>query len=319
MLSLKHHALYWGLSLSTIPVTRLRELLIRYGLFPDSVNDIHFPVICLTLYLLIRYTLFLQDEKLKEDTRDLVTTFSGNVIATNLDGPTEEQQIANESNSNHANANGNGIVNGNANGNGNGNGNANGKAARGGKGKKKFFRGANGKPRELQLGEESDQNGNARLSNRNRMPQSPLAMPPDVSLRRLRKASMEKKKPTEHFLLVIASKHYSVLYFISLALLCTRKDWVLGFDDSAENRCVMSAGRVLMTFMTLGTLEPIRRDWLWWPEVWFESALTTLDIWIRIELLAPLIDIVETILYSISRRTHPEWYKEREELFQRPL
>lgn len=36
-------------------------------------------------------------------------------------------------------------------------------------------------------------------------------------------------------------------------------------------------------------------QWPWWPEVWFESALTTSDIWIRIELLAPLIDIVETV------------------------
>jgi hypothetical protein len=256
MLSFKHHALYWGLSLSTIPLTSLRELLNQHGLFPDSVNDIHFPVICLTLYLLIRYTLFLQDEKLKEDTRDVVTTFSGNVVAANLDEPIEEQQIANESNPNHTNANGNGIVNGN----GNGNRSANGKAARGGKGKKKFVRGANGKPRELQLGKESDQNGNARLFNRNRTPQSPLVMLPDVGLRRLRKASMEKKKPTEHFLLVTASKHYSILYFISLALLCTRKDWVLGFGDSAGNRCVVSAGRVFMTFMALGTLEPIRLD-----------------------------------------------------------
>lgn len=256
MLSLKHHVLYWGLSLSTIPLTSLRELLIRYDLFPDSVNDIHFPVICLTLYLLIRYTLFLQDEKLKEDMRDVVTTFSGNVIAANLDEPTEEQQIANESSSNHTNANGNGIVNAN----GNGNGHANGKAARGGKGKKKFIRGANGKPRELQLEKESDQNGNTRLSNRNRTPLSPLVMPPDVGLRRLRKASMEKKKPTEHFLLVAASKHYSLLYLISMALLCTRKDWVLGFGDSAENRYIMSASRVLMTFMALGTFEPIRLD-----------------------------------------------------------
>jgi hypothetical protein len=246
MLSFKHHALYWALSLSTIPLTSLRELLTKYGLFPDFVNDIHFPVICLTLYLLMRYTLSLQDEKVKEDMKDVVTTFGGNVIAANLDEPTEEQQIAKESNSNHTNTNGNG--------------NANGKAARGGKGKKKFVRGANRKPRELQLGKESDQNGNARLSNRNRTPQSPLVMPPDVSLRRLRKASMEKKKPTEHFLLVTASKYYSVLYFMSLALLCTRKDWVLGFGDSAENRCVMSAGRVLMTFMALGTLEPIRLD-----------------------------------------------------------
>jgi hypothetical protein len=36
-------------------------------------------------------------------------------------------------------------------------------------------------------------------------------------------------------------------------------------------------------------------QWPWWPEVWFESALTTSDIWIRIELLAPLIDVVETV------------------------
>jgi hypothetical protein len=248
MLSLKHHALYWALSFSTIPLTILRELITKHGLFPDFVNDIHFPVICLTLYLLMRYTLSLQDEKVKEYMRDAVTTFSGSVVAANLDEPTKEQQTANESNLNHTNANGNE------------NGNANGKAARGGKGKKKFVRGANGKPRELQLGKESDQNGNARLPNRNRIPQSPLVMPPDVSLRRLRKASMEKKKPTEHFLLVTASKHYSVLYFTSLALLCTRKDWVLGFGDNAENRCVMSAGRVLMTFMALGTLEPIRLD-----------------------------------------------------------
>lgn len=246
MLSLKHHALYWALSLSTIPLTILRELFTKHGLFPDFVNDIHFPVICLTLYLLMRYTLSLQDEKVKEDMRDVVATFSGSVVATNLDEPMEEQQIANESYSNHTNANGNS--------------NANSKAARGGKGKKKFVRGANGKPRELQLGKESDQNGNARLSNRNRTPQSPLVMPPDVSLRRLRKASMEKKKPTEHFLLVTASKHYSVLYFIGLALLCTRKDWVLGFGDSAENRYIMSASRVLMTFMALGTFEPIRLD-----------------------------------------------------------
>ncbi|KAM0341313.1 hypothetical protein ACHAPU_010055 [Fusarium lateritium] len=60
-------------------------------------------------------------------------------------------------------------------------------------------------------------------------------------------------------------------------------------------------------------------QWSWWPVVWFEGAVTASDIWIRIQMLIPLIDIVETTLYAILRHTHHEWYNKRRELVQRPI
>ncbi|KAF4989575.1 hypothetical protein FGRMN_9037 [Fusarium graminum] len=371
MLSFKHHALYWVLSLLTVPLAELREFFVYYGLFPDIINDVHFPLLCLTVYILMRYTLGLQEEKLREDKEGVISTFSGNVIAANLDEPSEEERNVEAQRSKRTN------VNGNANGrlNDNANGNVNGREARKRKGKakqkkkqkKRFARGPNGGPREVQR----SQNENARQYNRNGTPQNSLPIPPSVDPRQFAKSSAAKKKPAP-WAVVLLCNHFLVLYFLGLILLCTQKDWTPGFSEYIEGPYTLWSARVLMTFVVLGTLEPIRLDrwdvqvcglgmfsndlifdsrgpgpytsvllgvgglaimggiievgfymvlgqWSWWPALWFEGAATISDTWIRIQLLIPLIDVVETTLYAIFRHTHREWYNRRRELVQRPV
>ncbi|KAM0343819.1 hypothetical protein ACHAPU_008088, partial [Fusarium lateritium] len=236
MLSFKHHALYWVLSLLTVPLAELREYLVYHGLLADFINQVHFPVLCLTVYVSMRYSMGIQEEKLQEGKEGAVTTFRGNVTAANLDEPWEEEQDV-KPECTKANGNANGHLNGNANGNGNG------QAAKRGKKKKRFARGPNGKPRQVQR----SRNGNARQSNRNGTPQNPLVMPPGVDPRQVMKASAAKKKPTSRTVAMVCN-FYLVLYFMSLTLLCTQKDWTLGFSANVEEPYILWSARILLTF-----------------------------------------------------------------------
>ncbi|KAF4455023.1 hypothetical protein F53441_2584 [Fusarium austroafricanum] len=338
MLSFRHHILYWALSLLTLPLTKFRRLLIEHGLFPDYINDIHLPVICLTLHFLFGYVLFQYKEAFRQQREEKFTTpFDGNVLAAKLEKVVEER-------------------------------NGNVKAARvhkGRQGRKRYVRGGNGKPREVQFEKKSDQNGNAKQIN--------VGFTPEDS-DKTRKLFIKKKIkiPGKEDLIEVLCKYNSVVYFACLALFLTYTEPLPGFPEGAESAYVHSIGRVLITFTVLGTLEPFRLSrwdielcglgmfsnccvlcnegpgfyisalmglygifimgiiievilymklqyWPWWPGVWFMDGLAHTDIFIRIELLAPLIDFAETVVYAIASITHTGWYKKRHQIMQRPL
>ncbi|KAF5600867.1 hypothetical protein FPANT_1959 [Fusarium pseudoanthophilum] len=191
MISFKYHALYWVLSLLTVPLTSIRKLLFGHELFMGSIDEVEFATVCLSLYCVARPVLN-RFHNLHREVEVGVTKCSGLVEAADLEKPVEEISITKEPESRNGNA----------------------KGPKTKKGRKKPAKGAN----------------------------------------------------------------------------------------------------------VMGTLEPIRQNyWPWWPAIWFADSLSGLDIFIRVWLLVPLIDVAETVLYAISSRTRPEWYKRRLELMERPL
>ncbi|KAK2693325.1 hypothetical protein QWA68_009300 [Fusarium oxysporum] len=343
MLSFKHHALYWVLSLLTVPLTSIRKLLFGHELFMGSIDEIEFATMCLSMYFVVRPVL----DGLQDFHREVevgVAKCSGLIKAAALEKPVEENSITKEVESRNGNA----------------------KGTKPNKGRKKPAKGANGKPRAVHFQKESSQNGNAKLSNGNRALQNMAAA------QQLRKKSTGRYTPTQQSFFNLAWKYLDVLYYMSLGILFTHTEPLLGFSECVGNDHLQSVGRVLVSFLVIGTLEPIRQNrwdvevsglgmfsyccvlcnegpgpwtstlmgicgllvmgilvecsfyiklqyWPWWPGVWFADSLSGPDIFIRVWLLVPLIDIAETVLYAIASKIRAEWYKKRLELMERPL
>ncbi|KAF5973842.1 hypothetical protein FCOIX_8608 [Fusarium coicis] len=287
MISFKHHALYWVLSLLTVPLTSIRKLLFGHELFMGSIDEVEFATVCLSLYSIARPVLNRFQNSHRESEVG-VTKCSGLVEAADLEKPVEEISIMKEPESRNGNA----------------------KGPKPKKGRKKPAKGANGKPRVVQSQKKEAQNGDAKLSNGNGALQNIAAA------QRLRKKSTGRKQSFFN----LTRKYLDFLYYLSLGILFTHTEPLIGFGECVGNDHLQSVGRVLVSFLVMGTLEPIRQNyWPWWPGIWFADSLSALDIFIRVWLLVPLIDVAETVLYAISSRTRPEWYKRRLELMERPL
>lgn len=238
MLSLRHHILFWVLSSLTLPLTILREYLAKYELIPEIVDDIQCPIIGLTLYTLTRIILKERVKAKHEAEKDL-PAFSGNVIPAQLDELAEQGLVAQASMPNNANTNGNAT------------GNAHNK-------RKKLGRKA--KKRALKQNRRSlNQNGNSRQSNGNGISPKSQVQLDIITSRRLRKNptgngwTESMRQGFLHFIEPILE----VLYWASLVLLLTRAD-LPGLEKSPGVNYGQMAARVLMTFTTLGTLEPLR-------------------------------------------------------------
>ncbi|KAF5688488.1 hypothetical protein FDENT_4854 [Fusarium denticulatum] len=291
MISFKHHALYWVLSLLTVPLTSIRKLLFGHELFMGSIDGVEFATVCLSLYSVVRPVLNgLQD--FHREVEVGVTKCSGLVKAADLEKPVEEISITKGPESRNSNA----------------------KGTKSKKGRKKPAKGANGKPRAVHFQKKEAQNGDAKLSNGNGALQNIAAA------QRLRKKSTGRHAANQQSFFNLTWKYLDFLYFLSLGILFTHTEPLIGFGECVGNDHLQSVGRVLVSFLVMGTLEPIRQNyWPWWPGIWFADSLSGLDIFIRVWLLVPLIDVAETVLYAISSRTRPEWYKRRLELMERPL
>ncbi|KAF5595845.1 uncharacterized protein FSUBG_9004 [Fusarium subglutinans] len=294
MISLKHHALYWVLSLLTVPLTSIRRLLFSHGLFMGSIDEVEFATMCLSMYFVARPVLGgLQD--FHREVEVGVTKCSGLIEAADLEKTIEENSITKEPESRNGNAKGTKSQKRRK------------KPAKGGKG-------ANGKPRAVHFQKESAQNGDAKLSNGNR------ALQNIVAAQRLRKKSTSRYTANQQSFLNLTWKYLDILYFMPLGILFTHTEPLIGFGERDGNSHLQSVGRVLLSFLVMGILEPIRQNyWPWWPGIWFADSLSGLDIFIRVWLLVPLIDVAETVLYAIASRVRPGWYKKRLELMERPL
>ncbi|KAF5536151.1 hypothetical protein FNAPI_11852 [Fusarium napiforme] len=287
MISFKHHALYWVLSLLTVPLTSIRKLLFGHELFMGSIDEVEFATVCLSLYSIARPVLNIFQNSRRE-VEVGVTKCSGLVKAADLEKPIEEISITKEPESRNGNA----------------------KGPKPKKGRKKPAKNANGKPRAVQFQKKEAQNGDAKLSNGNGALQNIAAA------QRLRKKSPGRLQSFFNW----TWKYLDFLYFLSLGILFTHTKPLIGFRECVGNDHLQSVGRVFVSFLVMGTLEPIRQNyWPWWPGIWFADSLSGPDIFIRVWLLVPLIDVAETVLYAISSRTRPEWYKRRLELMERPL
>ncbi|KAF4954183.1 hypothetical protein FGADI_5506 [Fusarium gaditjirri] len=291
MLSFKHHVLYWVLSLLTVPLTSIRKLLFGHELFMGSIDEVEFATMCLAMYFVARPLL----DRLQDFHREVeagVTRCSGLVETADLEKPVEENSFKKEVESRNGHA----------------------KGTKPNKGRKKSAKGTNGKPRAVHLQKESTSNGNAKLSNGNRTLQNIAAA------QRLRKKSTGRYTTTQQSFFNLAWKYLDVLYYMSLGILFTHTEPLLGFSECAGNDHLQSVGRVLASFLVIGTLEPIRQNyWPWWPGVWFADSLSGPDTFIRVWLLVPLIDIAETVLYAVASKIRAQWYKKRLELVERPL
>ncbi|KAF5626548.1 uncharacterized protein FTJAE_9607 [Fusarium tjaetaba] len=287
MISFKHHALYWVLSLLTVPLTSIRKLLFGHELFMGAIDEVEFATVCLSLYSIARPVLNIFQNSRRE-VEVGVTKCSGLVKAADLEKPVEEISITKEPESRNGNA----------------------KGPKPKKGRKKPAKNANGKPRAVQSQKKEAQNGDAKLSNGNGALQNIAAA------QRLRKKSTGRLQSFFNW----TWKYLDFLYFLSLGIFFTHTEPLIGFRQCVGNDHLQSVGRVLVSFLVMGTLEPIRQNyWPWWPGIWFADSLSGPDIFIRVWLLVPLIDVAETVLYAISSRTRPEWYKRRLELMERPL
>ncbi|KAI1044853.1 hypothetical protein LB505_005253, partial [Fusarium chuoi] len=349
MISFKHHVLYWVLSLLTVPLTSLRRLLFANGLFMGSIDEVEFATTCLSMYFVARPVL----GGLQEFDREVevgVTKCNGLIEAADLEKPVEENSITKEPESRNGDAKGT-------------------KPKKGRKKPAKGAKGVNGKPRAVHFEKESaqnGQNGDAKLSNGNRALQNIAAA------QRLRKKSTDRYTASQQSFFNLAWKYLDVLYFMSLGILLTHPEPLIGFGECVGNDHLQSVGRILVSFLVMGNLEPIRQNrwdvevsglgmftyccvlcsegpgpwtstlmgfcgllvmgilvecslytklqyWPCWPGIWFADSLSGLDIFIRVWLLVPLIDVAETVLYAIASRVRPEWYKKRLELMERPL
>ncbi|KAF4962676.1 hypothetical protein FSARC_9237 [Fusarium sarcochroum] len=244
MLSLKHHVLFWALSFLILPLTSFREYLTDHELFPELLDDPETILFSLTIYILLRLVLPGRHfDKSKDKKPEEVTTFTGNVTAAQLDEPPQENGNATEHDTNDTHTTGAQ------------------REARVNKGRKRFITGTNGRPRQVQYRIEPNQNGNARQSNRNRTPQNPSrALPPGVAQKLKALKAKEPRRPILQALSAFFTKYLELLYFVSVVLLCTRADFIPGFENKSKNKYVQPLGRVFTSFMVLGTLEPFRLD-----------------------------------------------------------
>ncbi|KAF5616680.1 hypothetical protein F52700_12975 [Fusarium sp. NRRL 52700] len=349
MISFKYHALYWVLSLLTVPLTSIRKRLFGHELFMGLIDEVEFATVCLSIYIVARPVL----DGLQNFHREAevgVTKCSGLIMVADLEKPVEENIITKEPESRNGSAKGTKPNKRRK------------KPAKGAKGAKAV----NGKPRAVHFQKESAQNGDAKLSNGNGALQNIAA------IQRLRKKSTGRHTATKQSFFNLAWKYLDALYFMSLGILFTHTAPLIGFGDFVENDHLQSVGRVLVSFLVMGTLEPIRQNrwdvevsglgmfsyccvlcsegpgpwtstsmglcgllvmgilvecslyaklryWPWWPGIWFADSLSGLDIFIRVWLLVPLIDVAETVLYVIASRVRTGWYKKRLELMERPL
>lgn len=233
MISFKHHALYWVLSLLTVPLTSLRKLLFGNGLFMGSIDEVEFATTCLSMYFVARPVL----GGLQEFDREVevgVTKCSGLIEAADLEKPVEENSITKEPESRNGDAKGT-------------------KSKKGRKKPAKGVKGVNGKPRAVHFQKESAQNGDAKLSNGNRALQNIAAA------QRPRKKSTGRYTDTQSFF-NLAWKYLDVLYFMSLGILFTHPEPLIGFGECVGNNRLQSVGRVLVSFLVMGNLEPIRQN-----------------------------------------------------------
>ncbi|KAF5979662.1 hypothetical protein FBULB1_5604 [Fusarium bulbicola] len=206
MISFKHHALYWVLSLLTVPLTSIRKLLFSHGLFMGSIDEVEFATMCLSMYFVARPVLGgLQD--FHREVEVGVTKCSGLIEAADLEKPVEENSITKEPESRNGNAKGTKPQKRRK------------KPAKGGKGGK----GANGKPQAVHFQKESAQNGDAKLSNGNR------ALQNIVAAQRLRKKSTSRYTANQQSFLNLAWKYLGILYFMPLGILFTHTEPLIGF------------------------------------------------------------------------------------------
>jgi hypothetical protein len=227
MISFKHHALYWVLSLLTVPLTSIRKLLFGHELFMGSIDEVEFATVCLSLYSIARPVL----NRFQNSHREVevgVTKCSGLVEAADLEKPVEEISITKEPESRNGNA----------------------KGPKPKKGRKKPAKGANGKPRVVQSQKKEVQNGDAKLSNGNGALQNIAAA------QRLRKKSTGRKQSFFN----LTRKYLDFLYYLSLGILFTHTEPLIGFGECVGNDHLQSVGRVLVSFLVMGTLEPIRQN-----------------------------------------------------------
>ncbi|KAM0564216.1 hypothetical protein ACHAPJ_000426 [Fusarium lateritium] len=244
MFSLKHHVLFWALSFLMLPLTSLREYLTDQELFPELLDEPEFIVISLTIYVLLHLVLPDQHfDKARNKKPEEVVASTGNVTAAQLEEPPQENGNAKEHDTNNAHTTGAQ------------------REARVSKARKRFIRGANGRPRQVQYRIEPNQNGNVRQSNRNRTPQNPSpGLPPGVSEKLKALKTKGPRRPILQRLSNFLIKYLEVLYFVSVVLLCTRADFGPEFVKEKENEYIQPIGRILSSFMVFGTLEPVRLD-----------------------------------------------------------
>ncbi|KAF0645683.1 hypothetical protein NXS19_000743 [Fusarium pseudograminearum] len=259
MLSTKHHILYWVVSFLTLPLAALRKILTDRGLVSDIIDDLEYPLVGLVFYFLSRWAMTLLEEAKQRAEQEV--KFSGLVTPVQPEEPEKELIAETAENANIK-----------ANGNGNGNSNNRGKNAR-----KRFARGQNkargqnrnssnqngnnsnqNKNNSNQNKNSSNQNGNAR-SHRNRTPKPPVQLDLNkISKKRLlRKTPVTWDESIRRAVSYFAHHCLEELYFLSLILLFTRAK-LPGLEESPGGDYGQMAARVLITFMTLGTLEPLR-------------------------------------------------------------
>lgn len=237
MISFKHHVLYWVLSLLTVPLTSLRRLLFANGLFMGSIDEVEFATTCLSMYFVARPVL----GGLQEFDREVevgVTKCNGLIEAADLEKPVEENSITKEPESRNGDAKGT-------------------KPKKGRKKPAKGAKGVNGKPRAVHFEKESaqnGQNGDAKLSNGNRALQNIAAA------QRLRKKSTDRYTASQQSFFNLAWKYLDVLYFMSLGILLTHPEPLIGFGECVGNDHLQSVGRILVSFLVMGNLEPIRQN-----------------------------------------------------------
>ncbi|KAG8674674.1 hypothetical protein FPOAC1_000646 [Fusarium poae] len=362
------------MSFSTLPLAALRKYLTDRGLIPDILDDLEYPLVGLVFYFLSRWRMKLLEDA-KQRTEQEVQS-SG--LATSAQPEKLEKESITETN-----------ANGNVNANGNGSGNSKNARKRLTRSQRKA-RGQNrnssnqnrnnsnqnkngsaqNKKNPNQNRNGSNQNGNAR-SNRNKPPVQ-------LNLNKISRKRLQKTPPISwegsirQAVSYFIEHHLEELYFLSLLLLFTREK-LPGLEQSPEGDYDQMVARVLITFMGLGTLEPLRCSrwdieacglgmftyccvfcdegpgpwksaamgaiglcsiggliecmlcvkighWVCWPALWLTSDnLSVFDMLVRISALGPLIDIAETITYSIASYTSPVWYASRREFMQRPL
>lgn len=248
MLSPKHHILYWVVSFLTLPLSALRKYLTDRGLVSDLIDDLEYPLVGLVFYFLSRWAMALPEEAKQRAEQEV--KFSGLVTPVQPEEP--EKELITETAAN-------------ANIKVNGNGNNRGKNAR-----KRFARGQNkargqngnnsnqDKNNSNQNKNSSNPNGKAR-SNRNRTLKPPVQLDLNkISKRRLlRKTPVTWDESIKRVVSYFVHHFLEELYFLSLILLFTRVK-LPGLEESPGGDYGQMAARVLITFMTLGTLEPLR-------------------------------------------------------------
>ncbi|CAG7561508.1 unnamed protein product [Fusarium equiseti] len=256
MLSLRYHVLNWALSLTTIPLAMFRKSLVDGGLMHELIDDIHCPIIGLTIYFL---TLWLLKARAmaRQGTGSDQGAFSGNVAPAELEdiAPVNVHELEAEVPI---------MTNTNANCNGNGN-------AKSKKGRKRGLNGGNrGNAHGRQNRNSSNHNGNAQKSNGNRIAPRNKATPQNTTLsnttaqlnaiaaRRLRNTSIGRIESMKQRAIHLVEQHMDVLYPINLVLLFT-SDELPGLGMNSESSYCQIAARVLVTFTILGTIEPLRR------------------------------------------------------------